>query len=64
MGTSKPYTVTINGDRYRIDIFGRQWPFTSLEEFCPTCGQPDNCGDCSHGDLGDDDAKNIGAVNV
>jgi hypothetical protein len=26
----------------------------SVAESCPTCGQPDNCGDCTHGRLCDE----------
>ncbi len=29
------------------DKYGRIWDLPK-EELCPTCGQPDNCGDCSH----------------
>lgn len=36
------------------DAFGRIWDL-STDELCPTCGQPDNCGDCSHAPLSDED---------
>jgi hypothetical protein len=32
------------------DIYGVEWNLP-VEEICPTCGQPDNCGDCEHGRL-------------
>jgi hypothetical protein len=28
------------------DTFGNLWPERFI--FCPTCGLPDNCGDCDH----------------
>lgn len=36
------------------DIFGRRWNLSD-EELCSECGQPDNCGDCSHRPLSDED---------
>jgi hypothetical protein len=33
----------------RPDKYGRIWPTEwNDRELCPTCGQPDNCGDCNH----------------
>jgi hypothetical protein len=37
----------------RIDRWGRNWP--SEMELCPDCGQPDNCGDCDHTRISDED---------
>jgi hypothetical protein len=31
----------------RIDRYGRSWRLSEAE-LCPECGQPDNCGDCTH----------------
>lgn len=33
-----------------VDKFGRTWDL-SLSELCPECGQPDNCGECTHAAL-------------
>lgn len=33
------------------DVHGRVWRGIPRIERCPTCGQPDNCGDCEHGML-------------
>lgn len=38
------------------DAFGRVWK-SSLEALCPICGQPDNCGDCTHMALTDAQAR-------
>lgn len=38
-----------------IDIYGRKWNLPDVE-LCPECGQPDNCGDCTHEPLTDADA--------
>lgn len=43
---------------YRMDIFGRWWPYP-IAELCPTCGQPDSCGDCNHNRLSDQDVGRI-----
>ena len=32
----------------------------SLEELCPECGQPDNCGDCDHNPLSRDEIERLG----
>lgn len=42
------------------DIYGRSWPNVSANESCPVCGQPDNCGDCEHGRLTDDEVILLG----
>lgn len=34
------------------DFYGRIWPYPK-NELCSVCGQPDNCGDCSHKRLSD-----------
>lgn len=36
------------------DRYGRTWNL-SPDELCPECGQPDNCGDCNHEPLSDED---------
>ena len=36
------------------DQYGRWWPYP-INELCPTCKQPDNCGDCNHQRLPDTD---------
>lgn len=33
------------------DKYGRTWPDVPITERCPSCGQPDNSGECSHGKL-------------
>lgn len=43
----------------RPDVFGRDWGPTNDEELCATCGQPDNCGDCDHGPMTDDDYRTL-----
>ncbi len=40
------------------DKYGRTWDLPA-SELCPTCGQPDNCGDCTHGRL---TAGDVGAL--
>lgn len=42
------------------DSFGRVWP--EGYELCATCGQPDNCGDCTHVKLGVDDVRALGGT--
>lgn len=56
--------TTPNADSVRVttDRFGRQWRLLPAE-LCPTCGQPDNCGDCSHDPLSELQAKELGALN-
>ena len=44
----------------REDTYGRVWP--DGVELCPVCGQPDNCGDCTHGRLTSEQAKELGAL--
>jgi hypothetical protein len=39
------------------DKYGRIWP--EGMEVCVCCGQPDNCGDCSHGKLSAEDVENL-----
>ena len=41
------------------DIFGVEWKIPK-KELCPTCGQPDNLGDCSHQKLTLDEVKILG----
>lgn len=49
---------------HEADRFGRRWPELDghPEERCPVCGQPDNCGDCNHEPLTDDEARSLGGV--
>jgi hypothetical protein len=44
------------------DIFGREWYGLPLLERCPECGQPDNCGDCSHAVLSVDNVIEMGGT--
>ena len=53
--------MTSTVTRPEPDIFGRCWPGVSEEERCRQCGQPDNCGDCTHGQLSDAEATQLGA---
>jgi hypothetical protein len=45
------------------DIFGRVWDIPK-KELCPTCGQPDTCGDCNHKTLTDSEAKELGVLKM
>lgn len=45
--------------RPRIDKYGRAWRLP-LYELCDECGQPDNCGDCTHGQLTVEDVRQLG----
>jgi len=40
----------------RTDKYGRTWDFPK-NELCPTCGQPDSCGDCNHKKLSEKEVK-------
>lgn len=31
-----------------VDMYGVPWHNLPASELCPTCGQPDNCGECNH----------------
>lgn len=44
-----------------IDKFNTEWQLP-LEELCPECGQPDNCGDCNHQPLTDTEVRQLGGV--
>jgi hypothetical protein len=44
------------------DTHGRDWGPRMLCETCLVCGQPDNCGDCEHGRLTDEQASLLGAT--
>lgn len=44
------------------DKYGRFWPTVTPAERCSICGQPDNCGDCTHDKLPHNDASSMGAV--
>jgi hypothetical protein len=41
------------------DKYGRFWKL-SKKELCSICGQPDNCGDCNHKKLTNDEVKKLG----
>lgn len=45
------------------DIHGRLWNLAS-HELCPDCGQPDNCGDCTHEPLGAIDVRVLGGIDT
>lgn len=45
----------------RADKFGRTW-YLPASEVCATCGQPDNCGDCSHEPLTAGQVLELGGV--
>ena len=47
--------------RYEKDKYGRQWDSPS-NEVCPTCGQPDSCGDCNHKKLRNKDVIELGGI--
>lgn len=40
-----------------VDIYGHEWP--DGYEVCSECGQPDNCGDCNHQPLSDEDRAEL-----
>ena len=42
-----------------MDRYGREWNLPT-NELCPICGQPDNCGDCDHTKLSDEDVETLG----
>lgn len=46
-----------------IDRYGHVW-LLPLSELCPECKQPDNCGDCNHEPLSDQEAEALGAMKV
>ena len=39
-----------------VDHFGRVWDLPAAE-LCPECRQPDNCGDCNHEPLSEDQVR-------
>lgn len=43
-----------------IDTFGNTWLHTG--ESCSTCGQPDNCGDCTHEPLTREEVIALGGI--
>jgi hypothetical protein len=48
--------------KLKIDKFGNGWRLPT-SELCSTCGQPDNCGDCSHGKLTKSDVVILNGVH-
>ena len=44
------------------DKYGRSWPGFNQKELCPTCGQPDSCGDCNHKRLSKKEVLEIGGT--
>lgn len=47
-----------------MDKFGRFWPGNDPAEFCAECGQPDNCGDCNHRPLLEEQVRMLGGATV
>ena len=45
-----------------LDVYGRRWDVLSVHDRCYTCGQPDNCGDCTHTPLTDDEVRELGGI--
>lgn len=45
---------------FKRDRFERLWPVDT--ETCEECGQPDNCGDCTHGKLTDEQVLDLGGL--
>jgi hypothetical protein len=43
----------------KTDKYGRKWDLPK-KELCPTCGQPDNSGDCNHKRLCPADVLDLG----
>jgi len=41
------------------DLFGRKWNRPAYQ-LCPTCHQPDDCGDCNHKPLNPDEVRELG----
>lgn len=46
-----------------IDHYGRRWDLPK-HELCADCGQPDNCGDCTHQMLSDGQALALGVATT
>ncbi len=40
------------------DKYGREWDLHK-NELCPICGQPDNCNECNHEKLTEEDVRMI-----
>lgn len=47
-------------NQFKRDRYDRLWPVEI--DVCPECGQPDNCGDCTHGKLTDQDVIDLGGL--
>lgn len=47
-------------NQFKRDRYDRLWPVEI--DVCDECGQPDNCGDCSHGRLTDDEVLDLGGL--
>ena len=45
-----------------VDKYGKGWPGLPISERCGGCGQPDNLGECSHGQLTDEQVLELGGV--
>lgn len=43
----------------KTDTYGRDWSELPWEELCDECGQPDNCGDCDHTKLSDEEVAQL-----
>lgn len=50
---------TLYTARQVYDVYDREWDLP-WEERCPECGQPDNCGDCTHEKLSAEDVLELG----
>jgi hypothetical protein len=46
-----------------IDIYGIRWNVDD-DETCEDCGQPDNCGDCTHEQLSPEDVESLGGISL
>lgn len=42
-----------------VDKYGRVWDLPQTE-LCRECGQPDNCGECNHKRLTDEEVRRLG----
>jgi len=47
--------------KIKYDKYGRGWKLP-VRELCPTCGQPDNCGDCNHKRLRNSDVVTLDGI--
>lgn len=45
---------------FSLDLHGRWWPKDM--KLCAHCGQPDNCGDCTHEKLAEKEVLLLGGL--